>query len=126
MAKKRVKKGDKTTPVLNNKKRRLHSVYCDDEEWNIISRKADALDMERSVYIREVSLGYKPTVPDREFRRQMMAIRDDILKHFQFLKSMNLTTEKRRQIISETGFQKYWTTCVKKELDFLNMWIKRL
>ena len=112
--------------ALFYQKRRSHVVYYNDREWDIISSKSAHLDMDRGVYIREVSLGYKPTIPDRDFRQEMMRVRDDVKKLFQILESLNLSREKRLEKITEFGFLQRWTNGVKDELDFLDRWIKKV
>ena len=61
--------------------RKAHKIYFKDDEWKTITSKANALDMERSVYVREVSLGYKPVIPDREFRRDLLRRRRDSVEY---------------------------------------------
>ena len=107
-------------------RRRPHKVYFTDAEWKVIVGKADWVNRAPSVYLREVGLGYKPIVPDPEFRPQLMHIGDDIRKLFAFLKGMNLTQEDRYQTMCEIGFLKRWTEGVSKILDFLDKWIKRV
>ena len=117
-------KGGRT--ALNDKKRRPHKVYYNAEEWDRITQKSSALDMDHGVYIRDVSLGYKPVVPDREFRREMMGVRSDIKSLFKMLEALHLTPQKRMEKMTDFGFLQRWISGVKKELDFLDNWIKRL
>ena len=112
--------------ALYDKKRKLHSVYYNVEEWDKITQKSSHLDMENGVYIREDSLGYKPVVPDREFRREMMGVRSDIKSLFKVLESLHLTPQKRMEKLTDFGFLQRWINGVKKELDFLDGWIKRV
>ena len=116
---------EKNKDVLSLK-RRQHKVYFTDAEWQIVNAKADHLNRETSVYIREVSLGYKPVIPDPEFRHGLMQVSDDIRKLFAFLKGMNLTQEDRLQIMSQDAFLNRWKAGVEKELNFINEWIKRV
>lgn len=121
----RVKKKRGRT-ALFDKKRKSHVVYFTDEEWRSITYKASNLDMENSAYIRDVSLKYKPIVPDPEFRREMMAVRYDIKNLFKMLDALHLTEQKRLEMITSFGFLQRWINGVKKELDFLDKWIKRV
>ena len=111
---------------ISDDRRRPHKVYFTDDEWKVIVGKADWVNRAPSVYLREVGLGYKPIVPDPEFRHQLMRIGDDIRKLFAFLKGMNLSQEDRYQTMCEIGFLKRWTEGVSKILDFLDKWIKRV
>ena len=117
-------KGGRT--ALFDKKRKPHKVYFNDEEWLKITQKSGRLDMDNGVYIRDTSLGYKPTVPDREFRREMMAVRSDIKSLFKMLEALHLTPQKRMEKLTDFGFLQRWIDGVKKELDFLDNWIKRV
>lgn len=105
--------------------RKAHKIYFKDDEWKAITSKANALDMERSVYVREVSLGYKPVTPDREFRRELMAVRDDLKKFFAFISAQRWTQDERMKKLWDIGFLKTWSKGIMKELDFLNKWIRR-
>lgn len=105
--------------------RKAHKIYFKDDEWKAITCKADALDMERSVYVREVSLGYNPVVPDREFRRELMSVRDDLKKFFGFISSKRWTQEERIKKLWDISFLQIWSNGIMKELDFLNKWIRR-
>ena len=105
--------------------RKAHKIYFKDDEWKTITSKANALDMERSVYVREVSLGYKPVTPDREFRRELMAVRDDLKKFFAFIAAQRWTQDERMKKLWDIGFLKTWSKGIMKELDFLNKWIRR-
>ena len=105
--------------------RKAHKIYFKDNEWKAITSKANALDMERSVYVREVSLGYKPVTPDREFRRELMAVRDDLKKFFAFISAQRWTQDERMKKLWDIGFLKTWSKGIMKELDFLNKWIRR-
>lgn len=105
--------------------RKAHKIYFKDDEWKTITSKANALDMERSVYVREVSLGYKPVTPDREFRRELMAVRDDLKKFFAFISAQRWTQDERMKKLWDIGFLKTWSKGIMKELDFLNKWIRR-
>ena len=98
---------------ISDDRRRPHKVYFTDAEWKVIVGKADWVNRAPSVYLREVGLGYKPIVPDPEFRHQLMRIGDDIRKLFAFLKGMNLSQEDRYQTMCEIGFLKRWTEGVK-------------
>lgn len=111
---------------VSSLKRKQHKVYYTDDEWQIVNDKAAHLNRETSVYIREISLGYKPVVPDPEFRHSLMQVSDDIRKLFAFLKGMNLTQEDRLQIMSQDAFLNRWKAGVEKELNFINEWIKRV
>ena len=112
--------------ALYDKKRKPHKVYYNDQEWDEITQKSGHLDMDHGVYIRDVSLGYKPVVPDREFRREMMGVRSDIKNLFKLLESLHLTPQKRIEKLTDFGFLQRWINGVKKELDFLDNWIKRV
>ena len=105
--------------------RKAHKIYFKDDEWKTITSKANALDMERSVYVREVSLGYKPVTPDREFRRELMAVRDDLKKFFAFISAQRWTQDERMKKLWDIGFLKTWSKGIMKELDFLNKCIRR-
>ena len=105
--------------------RKAHKIYFKDDEWKTITSKANALDMERSVYVREVSLGYKPVTPDREFRRELMAVRDDLKKFFAFISAQRWTQDERMKKLWDIGFLKTRSKGIMKELDFLNKWIRR-
>jgi len=105
--------------------RKAHKVYFSDDEWKSITSKANTLDMERSVYVREVSLGYNPVTPDREFRRELMAVRDDLKKFFAFVSAQRWTQDERMKKLWDIGFLKTWSKGIMKELDFLNKWIRR-
>lgn len=106
--------------------RRAHKVYFTDDEWNIIHSKADALDMEASVYVREVSLGYKPVKPDREFRHELFRVRDDIKKFFGFISAQRWTPEERIKKLWDIGFLQVWSKGIVKELEFLDKWLRRV
>lgn len=120
------KRNKRGRTALFEKKRRQFNIYLNDEERLYITRQADRLDMETGVYIRSVAMGYNPVVPDREFRRQMMAVRDDIKSLFKMLDALHLTVQKRMAMLTDFGFLRRWVDGVKKELDFLDYWIKRL
>ena len=107
-------------------RRRPHKVYFTDAEWKVIVGKADWVNRAPSVYLREVGLGYKPIVPDPEFRHELMRCRDDIKKLFSFLKRKELAQEERLNYISQLPFLRRWISAVEKILDFLDMWIKRV
>lgn len=117
---------NKTSDGLKENVRKAHKIYFKDQEWKTITSKADALDMERSVYIREVSLGYNPVTPDREFRRELMAVRDDLKKFFAFISAKRWTQDERMKKLWDIGFFQIWSKGIMKELDFLNKWIRRL
>lgn len=117
------KRGRRT---LYDQKRKPHAVYYSRKEWDMITAKATDLDMERGVYIREVSLGYHPVVADPEFRKEIMKIRSDIVNLFKILDSMDMTPEKRKAVLYDFGFLQRWINGVKKELDMLDYWYKRL
>lgn len=106
--------------------RRAHKTYFTDDEWIIIKEKADTLEMAPSVYVREVALGYNPVKPDRDFRRELMLVRDDIKKFFSFVSLQKWTQEERINKLSEFVFLSTWAKSVSKELKFLNYWIRRL
>lgn len=109
-----------------DKKRRGHKIYFSPDEWERVVAKADWVKRESSVYVREVALGYKPAIPDPEFRHEMMRCRDDIKKLFSFLKNKGYSQGKRLEYISQQAFLKEWMGAVEKILDFLDMWIKRV
>ena len=109
-----------------NKRRRGHQIYFSPDEWQRVLTKADWVKRAPAVYAREVSLGYKPVVPDPEFRHELMRCRDDIKKLFSFLKRKELAQEERLNFISQLPFLRRWVTAVEKILDFLDMWIKRV
>lgn len=109
-----------------DKKRRGHKIYFSPDEWKRVVAKADWVKRESSVYVREVALGYKPVVPDPEFRHELMRCRDDIKKLFSFLKRQGLAQEERLNYISQLPFLRRWIMAVEKILDFLDIWIKRV
>lgn len=119
----RFKESDSDTSLT---KRRAHKVYLNEKEWEIILRKSAHLNREPSVYGREVMLGYKPIVPDPEFRHGLMRAEDDIRKLFAFLKGLNYPQEERYQYMCVERFLEHWTDAVEKILIFLDMWIKRV
>ena len=130
-----VKKNDNKQPVrrkrrtdndISTKKRWPHKIYFSDDEWAQVVAKADWVKREPSVYGREVMLGYKPVVPDPEFRHGLMRCRDDIKKLFDFLRGLRLTTEERYNLIVQLDFLEKWTKGVTNILDFLDCWIKRV
>ena len=106
--------------------RQQHKVYFSTTEWDIVCRMAERVNRTPSVYLREVALAYKPAVPDPEFRHGLMCVGDDIRKLFAYLKGMNLTEQERYQFIGTIGFMGRWVTGVKRELDFIEKWIKRV
>ena len=106
--------------------RRPHKVYFTDDEWRTIKAKSDNVDSAPSVYVREVALGYKPVKPDRDFRRELMRVRDDLKKFFSFVSLQGWTQEERKQKLSEFGFLFRWAEGILKELKFLDFWIRRL
>ena len=110
----------------NENVRRAHKTYFSDDEWRIILEKADNLEMAPSVYVREVALGYKPVKPDRDFRRELMLVRDDLKKFFAFVSLQKWPQEERRKKLSDAGFLTMWARGIAKELKFLNYWIRRL
>lgn len=112
--------------ALFDKKRKAHAVYLSIEEYAHVTEVAAQLNMDTGTFIRMVATGYKPIIPDPEFRREMMAIRYDIKNLFKILESLHLTEKKRLEMITSFGFLQRWIKGVKKELDFLDMWIKRL
>ena len=61
-----------------------------------------------------------------EFRREMMGVRSDIKSLFKVLESLHLTPQKRMEKLTDFGFLQRWVNGVKKELDFIDSWIKRL
>ena len=122
---KKKKKKKKSSDGFKENVRKAHKIYFKDDEWKTITSKANALDMERSVYVREVSLGYKPVTPDREFRRELMAVRDDLKKFFAFISAQRWTQDERVKKLWDIGFLKTWSIGIMKELDFLNKWIRR-
>lgn len=109
-----------------NKRRRGHQIYFSPDEWQRVVAKADWVKRAPAVYVREVSLGYKPAIPDPEFRHELMRCRDDIKKLFSFLKRKELAQEERLNFISQLPFLRRWITAVEKILDFLDMWMKRV
>lgn len=115
----------KSSDGFNENVRKAHKIYFKDDEWKTITSKANVLDMERSVYVREVSLGYKPVTPDREFRRELMAVRDDLKKFFAFISAQRWTQDERMKKLWDIGFLQTWSKGIMKELDFLNKWIRR-
>lgn len=112
--------------ALFDKKRKRHIIYLSDEEFAHITTNAARIDMDPGVYIRKVATGYKPAIPDPEFRREMMAVRYDVKNLFKWLEALHLTEQKRLEMIASFGFLQRWINGVKKELDFLDMWIKRV
>lgn len=112
--------------VLAEQKRKKHAVYFSDEEWKIITEKAVSLDMDRGVFLRAVSLGYKPQKPDPELRHELMNIRHDISSLFHILRHLNLATEERWKYITEIDFLRRWEGCVETELSFIDFWIKNI
>lgn len=106
--------------------RKAHKIYFNDDEWKVITSKANALDMDRSVYVREVALGYNPVIPDREFRRELMAVRDDLKKFFAFISAQRWTQEERMKKLWNIGLLDVWKTGIQRELEFLNKWIRRV
>lgn len=122
------KRRGKTKDVndFNENVRRAHKTYFSDDEWRIILEKADNVEMAPSVYVREVALGYKPVKPDREFRRGLMQVRDDLKKFFAFVSLQGWSQDERKKKLSEFGFFSVWAEGVAKELKFLDYWIRRL
>lgn len=116
----------RTDEDVSPKKRWPHKIYFSDDEWRRVVAKADWLNRETSVYVREVALGYKPVVPDPEFRHELWRCRDDIKKLFGFLSGLRLVEEKRYEYISIRPFLEKWTAGVEKILTFLDKWIKRV
>lgn len=116
----------RTDEDVSPKKRWPHKIYFSDDEWRRVVAKADWLNREPSVYGREVMLGYKPVVPDPEFRHELWRCRDDIKKLFGFLSGLRLVEEKRYEYISTRPFLEKWTAGVEKILTFLDKWIKRV
>lgn len=110
----------------NENVRRAHKTYFSDDEWSIILEKADNLEMAPSVYVREVALGYKPVKPDRDFRRELMLVRDDLKKFFAFISAQRWTQEERIKKLWDIGFLEVWSKGIAKELAFLNKWIRRM
>ena len=111
---------------INENVRRAHKIYFTDDEWRITKAKADNVDSAPSVYVREVALEYKPVKPDRDFRRELMRVRDDLKKFFAFVSLQGWTQEERKQKLSEFGFLSRWAEGILKELKFLDFWIRRL
>ena len=105
--------------------RKAHKIYYKDDEWKTVTSKSNALDMERSVYVREVSLDYNPVAPDREFRRELMAVRDDLKKFFAFISAQRWSQDERMKKLWDIGFLQTWSKGIMNELEFLNKWIRR-
>ena len=106
--------------------RKQHKIYLSDEEWSTIGDHSRALEMRRADYIRNVALGYKPLPPDREFREELMKVRMDLKNLFIFINSRHWSESERQQRLAEVGVFKRWTEAVfKKEIEFLDKWIKK-
>ena len=105
--------------------RKQHKIYLNDEEWNLIGERSRQLKMRRADYIRNVDLGYKPLPPDREFREELMKVRMDLKNFFSFIKSRQWSDGERQQRLAEVGILRRWAEVIKKEIDFLEKWIRR-
>ena len=118
-------RGRKSSATSKEDVRKAHKIYYKDDEWKTVTSKSNALDMERSVYVREVSLDYNPVTPDREFRRELMAVRDDLKKFFAFISAQRWSQDKQMKKLWDIGFLQTWSKGIMNELEFLNKWIRR-
>ena len=118
-------RGRKSSATYKEEVRKAHKIYYKDDEWKTVTSKSNALDMERSVYVREVSLDYNPVAPDREFRRELMAVRDDLKKFFAFISAQRWSQDERMKKLWDIGFLQIWSKGIMNELEFLNKWIRR-
>lgn len=118
-------RGRKSSATSKEDVRKAHKIYYKDDEWKTVTSKSNALDMERSVYVREVSLDYNPVTPDREFRRELMAVRDDLKKFFAFISAQRWSQDERMKKLWDIGFLQTWSKGIMNELEFLNKWIRR-
>jgi hypothetical protein len=118
-------RGRKSSATSREDVRKAHKIYYKDDEWKTVTSKSNALDMERSVYVREVSLDYNPVTPDREFRRELMAVRDDLKKFFAFISAQRWSQDERMKKLWDIGFLQTWSKGIMNELEFLNKWIRR-
>ena len=118
-------RGRKSSATFKEDVRKAHKIYYKDDEWKTVTSKSNALDMERSVYVREVSLDYNPVAPDREFRRELMAVRDDLKKFFAFISAQRWSQDERMKKLWDIGFLQIWSKGIMNELEFLNKWIRR-
>lgn len=118
-------RGRKTSATYKEDVRKAHKIYYKGDEWKTVTSKSNALDMERSVYVREVSLDYNPVAPDREFRRELMAVRDDLKKFFAFISAQRWSQDERMKKLWDIGFLQTWSKGIMNELEFLNKWIRR-
>lgn len=118
-------RGRKSSATSKEDVHKAHKIYYKDDEWKTVTSKSNALDMERSVYVREVSLDYNPVTPDREFRRELMAVRDDLKKFFAFISAQRWSQDERMKKLWNIGFLQTWSKGIMNELEFLNKWIRR-
>ena len=118
-------RGRKSSATYKEDVRKAHKIYYKDDEWKTVTSKSNALDMERSVYVREVSLDYNPVTPDKEFRRELMAVRDDLKKFFAFISAQRWSQDERMKKLLDIGFLQTWSKGIMNELEFLNKWIRR-
>ena len=54
-----------------------------------------------------------------------MKVRMDLKNFFSFIKSRQWSDSERQQRLAEVGILRRWAEVIKKEIDFLEKWIRR-
>ena len=107
-----------------SKERKPRHIRYSDEEWNFVSENASRCNKPTGTYIRDLSTGYRPMVPDPELKHQLAKVRIDIVN---FAKHLNgLSDSDRAMLLKDPNTHSIWSASVKKELDFIDDLMRRL
>lgn len=106
--------------------RKPRAIRLSDEEEQYIADNAQKCRMNFSEYCRKVLMNYKPSVPDPQFRDNLIAARKDIVNFINFIRRKKLDPEERKKFLEQLPTIKTWWKSLFVEIKFIDQQMGRM